>query len=90
MSEKLLKDIRKFINANQFIKHSMFMFFFGLEYFCLLTVTLSAKKIIFSRKLKILLFNMKSNRVKDAVSLIFKVDFGIRNEKKYLIFLKSS
>lgn len=57
MPEKLLKDmlkdIRKFINANQFIKHNMFMFFFGLEYFCLLTVTLSAKKIIFSRKLKI-------------------------------------
>lgn len=25
VSEKLLKDIRKFINANQFIKHSMFI-----------------------------------------------------------------
>lgn len=25
---------------------------------------------------------MKSNNVKDAVLLIFKVDFGLRNEKK--------
>lgn len=27
------------------------------------------------------MFNMKSNNVKDVVLLIFKVDFGLRNEK---------
>lgn len=55
------------------------MFFFGSEYFFLLTVTmvtLSAKKKSYFRgSWKFYLFNMKSNNVKDAV------DFGLRNEK---------
>lgn len=61
------------------------MFFFGSEYFFLLTVTmvtLSAKKKSYFRgSWKFYLFDMKSNNVKDAVLLIFKVDFGLRNEK---------
>lgn len=45
-------------------------------------VTLSAKrKSYFRGSWKFYLFNMKSNNVKDAVLLIFKVDFGLRNEK---------